>query len=123
MRGMAEATADPVFDMLATIAVDQGADPDEVACAADGWDYWLAVRGEAYVLSAFLLEEGVWPALHASGLAANANRLPVGTDLAAYARRYAKGSRSVSEGVGPGPSVAGWRGSDRSRITPRTSAA
>lgn len=92
MRSMAEA-ANPVFDMLATIAVDQGADPDEIACACDErqgapTSYLLAVGENVQVLGSLVLEEGNWPALLASGMAANANGLPRGTDLAAYAYRY-----------------------------------
>ena len=83
-------TADHIFDKLATIAVDQGADPDEVACAYEEHpadQYWLAVNGDAFSMSAISLEEGMWPALMAAALAANANGLPK-ADLGLYARRY-----------------------------------
>lgn len=87
MRSMAAET-DPVLDMLASIALDQGAAPDEVFCGRRGPECWLEVGGNRFSASALLLEEGVWPAYIASAMAANANGLPMDTDLAAFAEAY-----------------------------------
>lgn len=81
-------TADPVFDMLATIALDQGADESAIACGGDGERYWIAAGGRPYSMGAWSLEAGPWPAYLASAMAAVAIGLPKGTDLTAHARAY-----------------------------------